>query len=202
MKKTFSINLGNIVFNIDEDAYLKLKAYLDRIEGHFSNGNEREEIMNDIEGRISELFSARLSNTKQVITAKDVDDIMRVMGDPEEITGDADNEHEESRDKGYYNSRPKRLFRDPDDRLISGVCGGLGAYLNIDPVILRVLFVILFFLGFSGLLIYIILWIVVPEARTTAQKLEMRGNRVNVSNIGKFVKDEFESVKKNFRKNK
>ena len=89
------------------------------------------------------------------------------------------------------------MYRDPDSRVIGGVCSGLSAYFGIDPVFLRLIFLIAFF-GFGvGLLIYLILWIVLPEARTTAQKLEMRGEKVNVSNIGNFVKDEFNNMKRN-----
>ncbi|MBN2481366.1 MAG: PspC domain-containing protein [Bacteroidales bacterium] len=198
MKKTFSVNLGNMVYNIDEDAYMLLKEYLERIEVYFSDEKDREDIMDDIEGRISELFSENLGTGKQVITFKDVEKVIAIMGDPQEISGGVENNHKKVFTEDFY-KRPRRLYRDPDNRIIGGVSGGLGAYLNIDPVVIRILFVIFFFIGF-GLLIYIVMWIVVPEARTTAQKLEMRGDPVNVSNIGKFVKDEFESVKNSFRR--
>jgi phage shock protein PspC (stress-responsive transcriptional regulator) len=197
MKKTFSVNLGNRVYSIDDDAYIILKEYLDRIEGHFSDQKEREDIINDIEMRISELFTERLGSNKQVITLNDVEDVIKVMGDPLEISG----AEEQPRATQERHSGPRRIYRDPDDRMIGGVCGGLGAYLGIDPVILRILFILFLIFGI-GLLVYVILWIVVPEARTTAQKLEMRGDSVNASNIGRFVRDEFESVKKSFRRNK
>jgi phage shock protein PspC (stress-responsive transcriptional regulator) len=198
MKKTFSVNLGNRVYNIDDDAYQRLKEYLDRIEGYFSDDKEREDIISDIELRISELFTERLGSIKQVITMHDVDEIIVIMGDPREISG--------AKERPYTNyerrSGTHRIYRDPDDRMIGGVCGGLGAYLGIDPVIVRIIFILFLIFGI-GLLVYIILWIVVPEARTTAQKLEMRGDSVNSSNIGNFFKDEFDSVKKSFRgKNK
>jgi phage shock protein PspC (stress-responsive transcriptional regulator) len=197
MKKTFSVNLGNRVYNIDEDAYLTLSAYLERIEGHFSDLKEREDIINDIELRISELFAERLGVNKQVVTITDVNEVIRIMGDPREISGS----QEEPRSTWEKRSGTKRIYRDPDDRMIGGVCGGLAAYTNIDPVIMRLIFVVLLFMGI-GALAYIILWIVVPEARTTAQKLEMRGDSVNTSNIGNFFRDEFESVKKSFRRRK
>ncbi|HSN50214.1 MAG TPA: PspC domain-containing protein [Bacteroidales bacterium] len=196
MKKSFSVNLGNRVFNIDEDAYLKLSAYLERIEGHFSDLKEREDILNDIELRISELFSERLGVNKQVITLTDVDEVIRIMGDPHEIGG---SEEEPGTTWESRRTGRRRIYRDPDDRMIGGVCGGLAAYTDIDPVIMRLIFVVLLFMG-VGVLAYIILWIVVPEARTTAQKLEMRGDSVNTSNIGNFFRDEFESVKKSFRR--
>jgi phage shock protein PspC (stress-responsive transcriptional regulator) len=196
MKKTFTVNLGNMVYSIDDDAYALLKEYLDNIEEYFAGDKDLEDIMNDIEGRISELFSSLLNSGKQVISMKDVEQVINTMGDPREISG---NEKKESAYyKREYRSRPKRLYRDPDDRVIGGVCGGLGAYFDLDPLIFRILFVILFFV-FFGVLIYIVLWIAVPEARTTIQRLEMRGDPVNVSNIGKFVKDEYESVKNSFR---
>jgi phage shock protein PspC (stress-responsive transcriptional regulator) len=195
MKKTFSVNLGNRVYNIDEDAYLMLNSYLERIEGHFSDLKEREDIINDIELRISELFNERLGVNKQVVTITDVNEVIRIMGDPHEIGGS----EEEPRTSWERRSGTKRIYRDPDDRMIGGVCGGLAGYTNIDPVIIRLIFVVLLFMGI-GALGYIILWIVVPEARTTAQKLEMRGDSVNTSNIGSFFRDEFESVRKSFRR--
>jgi len=195
MKKTFSVNLGNQVYYIDDDAYLRLREYLDRIEGHFSDQKEREDIINDIELRISELFNERLGIGKQVVTLKDVEEMITIMGDPHEIVGT----DEEPRPSQERIAGPRRIYRDPEDRIIGGVCSGLGAYLGIDTVIIRILFILFLIFGI-GFLVYIILWIVVPEARTTAQKLEMRGDSVNVSNIGNFFKDEFESVKKSFRR--
>jgi phage shock protein PspC (stress-responsive transcriptional regulator) len=197
MKKTLTVNLGNQVHNIDDDAYLRLKEYLDRIEGYFSEQREREDILNDIELRIAELFRERLGISKQVVTLKDVEEVIAIMGDPREIVGT----DEEPRPAYERRTGSRRIYRDPDDRLVGGVCSGLGAYLGLDPVIVRILF-ILFLISGVGFLVYIILWIVVPEARTTAQKLEMRGDSVNVSNIGNFFKEEFESVKKSFRRKK
>ncbi len=187
--------MANQVFHIDEDAYIRLKEYLDRIEGHFSNKEERKDIVSDIESRISELFGERISAEKQVITLRDIEEVIRIMGDPVEIGEGSESEPESE----PATPRPKRLYRDPDNRVLGGVCGGIGMYFKLDPLIIRVIFLIIFF-GFGiGFLIYIILWIVVPEARTTAQKLEMRGDPVNASNIGKFMHDEYENVKKTFR---
>jgi phage shock protein PspC (stress-responsive transcriptional regulator) len=201
MKKTFSVNLGNRVYNIDDDAYVRLKEYLDSIEGYFSDEKEREDIINDIEMRLSELFSERLSVNRQVITFTDVEDAIKVMGDPREIGGEK-GKAEPAYARHERSGGRRRLYRDPDNRVLGGVCGGLGAFLNIDPVIIRVILVILFFFFGAGLLVYIIMWIVVPEARTTAQKLEMRGDTVNASNIGNFFREEFDSVKKSFRRKK
>jgi phage shock protein PspC (stress-responsive transcriptional regulator) len=195
MNKTLTINLANQVFHIDEDAYARLKEYLDRIESHFSNKEERNDIISDIESRISELFGERISVEKQVITLQDMEEIVRIMGDPVEIGGGS----EAGPEQENTTPGPKRLYRDPDNRVLGGVCGGIGMYFKLDPLIVRIIFLVIFF-GFGiGLLIYIILWIVVPEARTTVQKIEMRGDPVNTSNIGKFMRDEYESVKNSFK---
>jgi phage shock protein PspC (stress-responsive transcriptional regulator) len=202
MKKTFSVNLGNRVFSIDDDAYIRLKEYLDRIESYFSDEKEREDIINDIELRISELFTERLGLNKQVITLRDVEEVIAIMGDPKEISGTEGQAGDyKSHDSHQRRTGSRRIYRDPDDRMIGGVCGGLAAYLGIDPVIVRILFILFLIFGI-GFLVYIILWIVVPEAKTTAQKLEMRGDTVNASNIGNFVKEEFDSVKKSFSRKK
>lgn len=195
MKKTFSINLNGIVFNIDEDAYEKMQSYLTSIERHFSREEERKEIIADIEARLAEIFSGKTSASKQVINMDDVDEVIRMMGQPGDF---ADEEAEEiPKEDPLYHKKYRRMYRDPDSRLIGGVCSGLSAYFGMDPVFLRLIFLIAFF-GFGvGLLVYLILWIVLPEARTTAQKLEMRGEKVNVSNIGNFVKEEFNNVKRN-----
>lgn len=196
MKRAISINLGGIVFNIDDDAYRELQAYLTQIESCFSDREESKEIMNDIEVRIAELFNERITDYKKVITSKDVNDIIDIMGGPEQF-GETENESTHKQRERFGPSGYRRMYRDPDNRILGGVCSGMSAYWQIDPIILRILFVIAF-LGFgTGLIIYIILWIVLPEAKTKAQKLEMMGEKVNVSNIGKAFKEEFNNVKKN-----
>lgn len=197
MKKTISINLNGMLFNIDDDAYARLEEYMKRIEAHFAGQDESNEIMNDIEARIAELLNERLGGGKKAVSINDIEEIIKTMGNPDEF---AETEQENQNKQHYhYTHRPRRLYRDPDNRVLGGVCGGMGAYMNIDPVIFRVIFVIIFFGYGVGLLIYLVLWIVIPEARTTAQKLEMRGDPVNVSNIGSFIKDEFENVKNSFK---
>ncbi len=196
MKRAISINLGGIVFNIDDDAYRELQAYLTQIESCFSDREESKEIMNDIEVRIAELFNERITDYKKVITSKDVNDIIDIMGGPEQF-GETENESTHKQRERFGPSGYRRMYRDPDNRILGGVCSGMSAYWQIDPIILRILFVIAF-LGFgTGLIIYIILWIVLPEAKTKAQKLEMMGEKVNVSNIGKAFKEEFNNVKNN-----
>lgn len=196
MKRTIKINLSGIIFNIDDDAYEKLKAYLDTIGRHFSDQQESKEIIDDIEARIAELFQERINSETQVITLEIVEEVISIMGNPEDI---ADSEEPEGRT--YTGTRyGRRLYRDPEGAAIGGVCSGLGAYFNIDPVIIRLLFVVFFFAGGASILVYIILWIVLPKAETAAQKLEMRGERVNVSNIEKKVREEYDNVRDNVKK--
>ncbi|NJK87360.1 MAG: PspC domain-containing protein [Bacteroidales bacterium] len=200
MKKTISINLNGLLFNIDEDAYEKLHAYINKIEVHFAGQESSAEIMADIEGRIAELFYEKTRVSNRVITLADVDEVILTMGNPVDFQ-EAEPETSSSsthQQTHTYTYRTKRIYRDPDNRVLGGVCGGLGHYFNIDPLIFRILFIVLFFGYGTGLLIYIIMWIIIPEARTTAQKLEMRGDPVNVSNIGNFFRDEFNHVKNSF----
>jgi phage shock protein PspC (stress-responsive transcriptional regulator) len=192
MKITISINLGGYSFNIDEDAYAELKIYLKNLELHFAKEESSSEILSDIETRMAELFRTKLTTYKLVINIEDVRQVISVLGTPEDIS---DNEGSSQRDKfsspGYH-----RMYRDPDHRVIGGVCSGMAAYWNIDPVIVRVIFVILALAGI-GVLIYLILYIAVPEAKTTAQKIEMHGDPVNIHNIKDSVKSEFDRVRKN-----
>ncbi|MCX6258228.1 MAG: PspC domain-containing protein [Bacteroidia bacterium] len=202
MKKTVNINISGIVFHIDEDAYEMLQTYLHSLSQRYSGSESGNEIISDIESRIAELFREKTTGSKEVITIDDTREVISILGSPEEFdTGDNNHSAGQEQSQEYYGD--KRLYRDPDNRVFGGVCGGLGHYFNIDPVILRVLFVILFFAFGTSFLIYLVLWIAIPSARSTAQKLEMRGKRINVSNIEQSIKDEFHEVKnsfKNFRK--
>jgi phage shock protein PspC (stress-responsive transcriptional regulator) len=195
MKITVSINLGGYSFNIDEDAYAELKRYLKNLELHFAGEESSSEILSDIEARMSELFRAKLTAYKQVLTMDDVRNVISVLGTPEDIS---DNEGTSARDKfsspGYH-----RMYRDPDNRLIGGVCSGMGAYWNIEPWILRIIFLALVLAGGLSILVYLILYIVLPEAKTTAQKIEMKGEPVNIHNIKDSVKKEFDTVRKNMK---
>jgi phage shock protein PspC (stress-responsive transcriptional regulator) len=191
MKLTVNINLGGYAFNVDEDAYERLRQYLKTIEREFSGENSSAEIISDIEGRVAELFKMRLTPYKQVINMKDVEEVMDILGSPELISGSGSAESEPR-----TASSSRRIYRDPDRRIFGGVCAGLAEYLNMDALIIRIIFVILVLAGGFGILIYLVLWVVLPEARTTAQKLEMRGDPVNIENIKESVKREFDTVKK------
>lgn len=195
MKITVSINLGGFSFNIDEDAYAELKRYLKNLEIHFAEEQSSSEILADIEARMSELFKSRLTPYKQVITMNDVQQVISIMGTPEDIS---DNESKSAKEKfgtpGYH-----RMYRDPDHRIIGGVCAGMGAYWNLEPWIVRLIFIVLTMMGGLGILVYLVLYIVLPEAKTTAQKIEMKGEPVNIHNIKESVKKEFDTVRKNMK---
>ncbi len=193
MKKTLTINLAGLVFHIDEDAYNKLKEYLENIESHISDENESREIIRDVEARIAEILTNKKKDNRQVVTLSDIDGIITVMGQPNDFAGDK--EEEEKASHTFTQRNYRRMYRDPDHRIIGGVCSGLGAYWSIDPSLIRIVFIVLAIVGMAGILIYLILWIVLPEARTVAQKLEMRGEPVNVSSIRDFIKNEYNNVK-------
>ncbi|PKP22176.1 MAG: hypothetical protein CVU05_04970 [Bacteroidetes bacterium HGW-Bacteroidetes-21] len=197
MKKTVTINLGGIVFHIDEDACNKLELYLKQIQSGITDESERKEIMSDIEVRLAEICRERMGNTRQVVTIEDIHYAISIMGTPEDINNEQPGKEETQQNTTF--SRGKRLYRDPDHRVLGGVGSGIGAYFGIDPVIIRILLVLTFFA--FGPLLYIVLWIAMPEAKTTAQKLEMRGEAVNVENISKNIKDEYTKVKSSISKN-
>lgn len=201
MKKAIKINLGGLIFHIDEDAYDRLKQYISALMSQFGNNAEAREIVSDIESRIAELFQERLNAGKQVINLSDVEEVISIMGKPNEYDTEPSQAEEAEYSQEYDRTISKRRFyRDIDNSVLGGVCSGLGAYFGIDPVIFRILFVIFLFIWGAALPIYIILWIALPAARTAAQKLEMHGEPVNISNIEKKVKEEYEQVKKNFKR--
>jgi phage shock protein PspC (stress-responsive transcriptional regulator) len=195
MKLTVSINLGGYSFNIDEDAYAELKMYLRNLELHFAREESASEILSDIETRMAELFRTKITSYKQVINIEDVRQAISVLGTPEDISdSDGPSSREKFSSPGYH-----RMYRDPDNRIIGGVCSGMGAYWNIDPLIVRIIFIALALAGGVGVMVYLILYIVLPEAKTTAQKIEMKGEPVNIHNIKDAVKKEFDSVRKNMK---
>lgn len=198
MKKTFTINISGSIFHIEEDAYEVLQKYLIKLKNHFGNNDEGKEIIADIEARIAEIFSEKSADDKKVITIDWVNRVIEIMGTPEEFEAE-----EEAAEETFTSEakRKRRLYRDPDHRVFGGVCGGLGAYFNMDPVVLRIIFAVLFFVtSGAAFLAYIILWIAVPKAVNTAQRLEMRGQEATVKNIEKSIREEVKEVKESYRK--
>jgi len=196
MNKTMTVNIAGMVYHIDEDAFFILNQYLNRVKEELKDTDGGNEIYLDIETRIGELFSEKIRLNRQVITASDVKEVIAVMGEPSDISGSGKKmSYDET-----YSRRYRRMYRDPENRLLGGVCSGLAAYWGMDPTLLRLIFIILAIFGMAGVIIYIILWIILPEARTVAQKLEMRGEKVNLSNMGEFFREEFDNVKRGFKK--
>ncbi len=194
MNQTVTANIAGIVFHIEVQAYEKLKAYLEAVRKHFGNEEEREEIMADIEARIAELFQQFLNETKEVITEKEVDEVMERMGQPEDYSdGEEEPIAEEQTASTAKRKKAKRFYRDPDNKVIAGVASGVGNYFGIDPVWIRLVWFLLVFFTGIGFLLYFILWIIIPKAETAAQKLEMKGEPITISNIGKTVKDDIYS---------
>jgi len=197
MKKTVNINLAGTFFHIDEDAFGKLQRYLAAIKKSLTEPQGSDEIMRDIEARIAELFSEKIETTAQVISLKELDEVIAVMGQPEDYSVDEELFEEDS--QAYSRPRPsasyKQLFRDIDNKFVSGVSSGLGHYLKIDAIWVRLIWILLTFLT-SGIAIpiYILFWILVPAAVTTSDKLRMVGEPVNISNIEKKFKEGYETV--------
>lgn len=203
MNKTVTINISGIIFHIEEDAYDSLSRYLSTIKGYFSKTDGGNEIMSDIEARIAELLQGKINPSKQVILMSDVDHVKNVMGKPEDFGAEQGHNKEENTQyreragSGYAGDEKikRRLFRNPDERALGGVCSGMAAYFDIDTVWVRLAMLLLVFFGGLSLWVYIILWIVIPEAKTTADKLAMKGEQANINTIFRSFKEEAEDVK-------
>jgi phage shock protein PspC (stress-responsive transcriptional regulator) len=194
MNKTVNINLAGIFFHIDENAYSKLQRYLEAIKRSFTDSQGRSEILLDIEARIAELFTERIKDEKQVISVKEVEEVIAIMGQPEDYIVDEEIFEDEPQPRQTH-STSRKLFRDTENAYVGGVSSGLGHYFGIDPLWVRLAWVILFFGFGTGILIYILLWILMPSAETTADKLAMSGKPVNITNIEQKVKEGFGNVK-------
>lgn len=184
MNKTLTINIARSVFHIDENAYQKLDQYLKAIKRSFPK-EEQDEIIHDIEIRIAELFSENITEINQVVTLNDVERVISIMGKPEDYIIDEENTTEQQTQ--YIYTGTKKLYRDGENAMVGGVLAGLGHYFKIDTVWMRIIFMILVLFYGTGILLYLILWIVVPEAKTTSQILEMQREPINISTIEKKV---------------
>ncbi len=203
MKKTLTVNLGGTVFHIDDDAYHLLDNYLANLKLHFRKEKGAEEIIKDMELRISELLTEKVNAGFQVISIEYVEEVITRMGKPEELSDEEVNEDERTSDKAHQESGTSKetrqgrrhFYRNPDDKVLGGVASGIAAYMGWDPTLVRVVMIILVPAGSGAIVLaYIICWILVPEAYTAAEKLAMRGEKVTLENIGKTVTDGFEKV--------
>lgn len=198
MKKTLTVNLGGTVFHIDEDAYQLLDKYLSNLRIHFLKEEGAEEIMADFEMRISELLNERIRLGYEVITLEQVEQVIKRMGKPEEIFDEEEKQSAGGESKTILEIKEqpvkKRLMRDPDNRILGGVASGFAAYMDWDPTAVRIgMLVLIFFYGLT-IPIYLLLWLIIPMARTATEKLQMRGESITIESIGKTVTDGFEKV--------
>ncbi len=196
MNKTININLGGFFFHIDERAFEKLRRYLDAISKSLSDDPQgKNEIIADIEARISELLTEKITDERQVVNESDIDDIITIMGQPEDYADTEASYNDDSYTYQSNNSKGKKLFRDGEDKFLGGVAAGIAHYFTIDTIWIRLIFLFTTLAGFGiGVLAYIILWILLPEAKTTAEKLQMEGEAVNIDNIEKKIREEFNNV--------
>jgi phage shock protein PspC (stress-responsive transcriptional regulator) len=199
MNKTISINIGGMIFQIDEEAYKILEQYLESLKQHFASTEGHEEIIQDIEARIGEIFQTKIESGQLLILKENVEEAINILGKP----GDIDNNgsEKETREEPKKTSK-KRLFRDEDNRVIGGVCSGLGHYLDIDPIWFRLGFLISLFFAGTGAVVYIVLWIIIPRAATTEERMHMRGSPMTITEIENNIKNEFEDLKTRFHEMK
>lgn len=198
MKKTVQVNLSGQVFTLDEDAFELLSGYLKQIGRLYERSAGKDEILSDIESRIAELFISYQSDQKEVISNGDVEKVIEIMGRPEQFEEDAEEPMADTNTSSSSSSsggdyRSRRLYRDGDRPVIGGVCSGIAYYFGLDPIWIRLAFALSFIFFGTGFLLYIVLWIVIPEAKTTAEKLNMKGEPINIDSIGKKVESEIES---------
>lgn len=198
MKKALQITLNGVIFTIEEDAYVKLNDYLDSIRKYYGE-KEGEEIISDIEASIADKLREKLNKTQEVITHTHVAEIVQIMGtvnDFDENKEAKDNPTEKTNEAEGKLEKPKRLYRNPEDSIIGGVCSGIAQYLGIDPVFVRLAFIIFTLINGIGILAYFIFWIIIPEAKTNSQKLEMQGKPVNLEKLEQVIREKSQMLKK------
>ena len=192
MKKTINVAIGGCSFTIDEDAYNTLNEYLERFKGALDSSSSSADVMDELEGRIADLIKAKLGG-REVVDMKIAQEVVAQLGYPQGYRpSEADNAGGNARDEYHYSGtdgeRPvRKLFRDPDDKRLAGVCSGLALFLGVDVTLIRIIFIVAFICGSAGLWIYLVIWIAAPEAKTAAEKCELRGIPANAENIRRFT---------------
>jgi phage shock protein PspC (stress-responsive transcriptional regulator) len=196
MHKVVSFTINQRVFNIEDDAFFALKDYLDAIKKGLGTDEASFEVLNDIEASIADKFTEKLKEANRtVLTLSDVTELKNVMGNPEDISGAGEVKEEKVKPDSKEEKPPKKLYRDTDSQMVGGVCSGLASYFKIDAVLVRLIFVALIFLNGLGILLYVVLLLVMPAAKTPAQKLEMQGEAVNLAKIKSFVNEKANELK-------
>lgn len=184
MKKTYTISIGGQIFHTEEDAGDKLQAYIQTLEKHYFQEEGGQEIMNDIENRIAELLQeATQKQNTEVVTLEDIQQVIQILGNPDDIIS-------EDYTETVKEKTPRKLYRDLDRNMLGGVAAGIATYFHISLAFVRFLFLLLTFFYGVTFIVYIILWIVLPPALTAKQKLEMKGEKINILNIEKISETE------------
>lgn len=205
MKETLKVSIGGFAFNIDVDAYTVLETYMESLKKHFKNNVEGDEIIADVESRMSELLQLKLSYPDRIVTLRDAEEIIKTMGSPkdfdESFDDDSEREHlneeppsenNDAKDSGWRSQlKNKKLFRDEDNKVVAGVCSGLGHYFRVDPVLIRIGFIAVLLLsnfvssksGLISVIIYLCLWLAMPKAKTMVQKISMLGKDPTVEGL-------------------
>jgi phage shock protein C len=205
MNKTININLDGFAFKIEEEAYERLNSYLETLKRRLGNGDEAKEVIADIESRIAELFQYKCQGC--TIPLSSVEEIIHTIGEPAEIIdeeevevpSDAGNNASNTGSPASTYTGKRSLFRDPDDRMLGGVCAGLGAYFDVDPLVFRIIAVVTALMSFGVVaFIYIVLWIAMPKAKTLGQRIEMRGG-ITFKKMGDNIKEEYQAVSSKFK---
>lgn len=197
MEKTIIINIGNTIIHIEESAYELLKAYLNEVKMHFANHVDDLEIVTDIENRIAELLSEQLEEQKkQVVDAANVHLVIAQMGRVQDFDTIEENEEEPVANANYQHQyAEKKLYRDMDDRVVAGVCSGIAHFLNTDAKWIRVAVLLMACAGGFGILVYVLLWIIMPKAKSRVERMEMKGEPANLQGFQKHLDEELLAVK-------
>ena len=182
MKTTLSVNIGGMSFVVDDDAYARLNTYIEALKRKYSAQAGGEEIISDIEARIAELFAQEIKSAQQVVNLRMVKQAIATLGDEEDLDAGTSFQSAYTNDQKRTPMAYKKFYRDPDGMVIGGVCTGLSHYFNLDPVLVRIIFIALL-LGGVTIILYPLIWIITPLAVTPAQRLEMRGEPITPENL-------------------
>ena len=185
MNKVINVSLGGRSFTLNEDAYGRLGQFLEHFQAHLTvPAGQQKEVMDEIEGRIAELFFQEVGTGDRVVTKELVEQVAATLGMPDGAAESGSTATQQS-----PLPSPKKLYRDPDEKVVAGVCSGLGHYLDVDTTLIRILFLVAFIMGSAGFWIYIILWIAVPKADTPAKKCEMYQMPATAENMSRFARE-------------
>lgn len=191
MKKTLNVAIGGCSFTIDDDAYKALEEYLDSFKAGLDNSSSSNEVMDELEMRIADLLKEKIGK-REVIDKNMVDAVLNQIGPISTKTVRSEESTSQQNEQQYRPGNQetvRKFYRDAEGKKIAGVCSGLALYLNIDVTLVRIIFLVAFLCGSAGFWIYIVLWIVAPEARTAAEKCELRGIPATAENIRRFTEN-------------